>query len=82
MVPDRMAAFALSPNAAQDNVTIAAARLTPKDIFMAISYSVSACVLLTMSVDYIGAVSKKQARNAGLFESGRETRQAGSNQRQ
>jgi hypothetical protein len=49
---------------------------------MAISCSVSACVLLTMSVDYIGAVSKKQARDAGLFESGRETRQAGSNQRQ
>jgi hypothetical protein len=72
-----MAASALSLVAVQDKIRIAAARLTPKYIFMAISYGVSARVLLTMSVDYIGAVAKKQARDAGLLESCRETRRTG-----
>lgn len=42
------------------------------------SHSVSARVLLTMSVDYIGAISKKQARNADLFDGGEGIRQSNS----
>jgi hypothetical protein len=50
------------------NATIAAARLTPKYLFMAISPWVGAyCRYDTLSQE-IRAASKKQARIAGLFD--------------
>ena len=66
--PKRGAAFALLTNAMPHNATIAAARLTPRYLFMAISPWVDAyCRYDTLSQE-IRAASKKQARIAGLFD--------------